>query len=620
MDLLFLTRLAGVDLRTSESFDCEECFGHGAFQTRMLFLILLGSFTTHCQTLVVSLVTGDVDHWCKSPAGMNISAADWKHIAIPMEADGRFSRCRVYGRCKPLAEHGTFVDRQDVDAVAPASGSWYKRCLLDQVQDINSTSDAPCEAWDYDVRTAESSAVSTWNMVCDRRLMRVVLVTMQSSGSVFALVLVGAFADYIGRRTLLLGSAIALLMCTICTFAATGYVYYATARFLNGGSVAVAAVFAFIIPFESMTHANRPQQVLLLAVLGLALCEVWTVVTNAVVIDWRLKQVIYLAPTALLLPALCFVRESPRWLVAKGRLDAAEAVMMRAATINNFPLPATACLVQKLKEHVKNHAGCESPDKGDLLDARSLRRRALALFVVCFSISFVFYIDAVSVLQYKEFWIPCFTVVVTLLAYVVMHYLITGVTLVTVLSVCFVLLGCIQCALSIAAGVALGKLTETLLVVSKGVSNVLVIHCFTYVMELFPSAVRAGVLCWSFACGRVASMCAVLILVLEPAGYEDVVFGMTALFLFASLLMIRVLPRTTVVEEAKIVARDPTDSSRMFMDHMKRTLESKMLRRRSRAPSTESARSSNRRSKSTGSSSSGSSKASSRPRTGQGPE
>ncbi|KAH7940343.1 solute carrier family 22 member 7 [Rhipicephalus sanguineus] len=608
MDLLFLSRLARLDLRTSESFDCEECFGHGPFQKWMLFLILLGTFITHCQTLVVSLVTGDVDHWCKPPDGLNISAAEWKHTAIPMETDGSFSRCRVYERCKPLAEHDILVDRQDVGAVAPASGSWYSRCFPDQVQDINSTRDAPCEAWDYDIRTAESSAVSTWDMVCDRRLMRIFLVAMQSVGSIVALVAVGAFADYIGRRTLLLGSAIAMLTSTICTFLATGYAYYAMARFLAGGSSTVNVVFTYILPFESVTHAHRPQQLLLLAVIGVSLCEVWTVVINPVLIDWRLKQVIFLAPAALILPALWFARESPRWLVAKGRLDAAEAVMMRAATMNNFPLSATASLVQKLKEQAKNRAGC-CDDNEDLLDARSLRSRALAMFAVCFSILFVFYVDTVSVVQYKEFWIPAFTVVITLLAYVLMHYLITGVTLVTVLSVCFVIVGCIQCALSIAATARFGKLTRTLLVLSKGVSNVLVIHCLTYIMELFPSALRAAVFCWSYACGRVAGMLAVLILVLQPAGYEDVVFAMTALFLFASLLIIRNLPKATVVEEAKIVSRDPTDSNKMCMDHMKRTLGNKMMRRRSPASGTESSRSTNRRrARSTGSNSSGSSK------------
>ncbi|KAL1437528.1 hypothetical protein MTO96_048909 [Rhipicephalus appendiculatus] len=90
MDLLFPQKLAGADLRTSESFDCAEAFGHGPYQKRMLLLILLGMFSVNCQTLVVSLITGDVDHWCKQPDGFNISVADWKNIAIPMESDGTF--------------------------------------------------------------------------------------------------------------------------------------------------------------------------------------------------------------------------------------------------------------------------------------------------------------------------------------------------------------------------------------------------------------------------------------------------------------------------------------------------------------------------------------------------
>ncbi|KAH7939701.1 hypothetical protein HPB52_016135 [Rhipicephalus sanguineus] len=88
----------------------------------MQFLILLGSFTTHCHALVVSLVTGDVDNGCEPPTDLNISAADSKGIAIPIEADGRLNRCRVCERRKPHAEHGTAVERQVVGAVVPAAG------------------------------------------------------------------------------------------------------------------------------------------------------------------------------------------------------------------------------------------------------------------------------------------------------------------------------------------------------------------------------------------------------------------------------------------------------------------------------------------------------------------
>ncbi|XP_037580754.1 solute carrier family 22 member 7 [Dermacentor silvarum] len=599
MDILLPQRLAGVDLRTSESFDCEEGFGHGPFQKRMLVLILLGAFSISCQTIVVSLVTGDVDHWCKPLAGFNMSAADWKNIAIPIEADGRFSRCRVYERCKPPVELGNSVELGKSGAGPVVAYRWYNKCFLNEheLQDINDTRDAPCEEWDYDVRTAETSAVSYWNMVCHRRLLPAALVTLQNVGALVALVLVGAFVDYVGRRVLLLGSAVAVVTCTVSTLVATSYVHYAVTRFLTAASVAVHVVFTFLIPFEVMTHTHRPHQVLFLAVMGSALCDVWIVIVKSIVMNWYLKQIIFLAPTAILLPALSTARESPRWLVAKGRLDAAEAVMMQGAKTNNFPIAVTACLVEKLKEQINSRAGQEGADKDDLIDCRSLRRRALAMFSVCFSISLVFYVNAFSSAQWKGFWIPGLTVVVTLLTSAAMHFLMTGVALITVLSRCFFMTGVIQCALSIAASAGLGTITKVLLVLSKGASTVIFVHCFTYVAELFPTAVRGGAVCWAFACGRAAAMCAAMTLVLKPTGHEDVVFGVTGLLLFASLLVIRALPRTTVVEEAKIVARHAADSTRIALDHMKRTLEQQTRQNTAKTASTESFKSCGKKSR-----------------------
>ncbi|KAL3227257.1 hypothetical protein MRX96_024222 [Rhipicephalus microplus] len=460
---------------------------------QMLFLIFMGAFSVECQTLVVSLVTGDVDHWCKPPIHLNISAADWKNVAIPIETDGSFSSCRVYERCKTPTHLRDSDDYQKDDSAPAETGWWYNRCFnVSELQGANDNRDALCDAWDYDPNTAETSAISSWNLVCDRRLAPAGLVTLQNIGAVVALIVTGAFVDYVSRSAVLLGSYAAVAISTV----------------------------------------------------------------------------------SLLLAALATARESPRWLIAKGRLDEAEAVMMEAAEANKFQLALTACLVEKLREHTDNRVYQEYDNREeDLLDARSLRRRALVMCGVCFSISFVFHVGALSTVEYNEFWIVCFTVIVTLLTYVVMHFLIAGVTLVMVLSTCFLLAGCIQCALSVAVGTGPGMATKILLVLSKGVSDVILVHCFTYVLELFPSAVRAGVACWAFACGRVAAICAVVILVLRPVGHEDVFFAATGLVLFVTLLFIRALPRTTVVEEARIVARRASASSRIAMQHMKRTLE-----------------------------------------------
>ncbi|XP_075529950.1 solute carrier family 22 member 7-like [Dermacentor variabilis] len=608
MDLLLPKRLAGADLRTSESFDCEEAFGHGPFQKRALLLILLGVFSLNSQTAVVPLVTGDVDHWCKPLAGFNISAADWKNTAIPTEADGRFSRCRVYERCKPPVQPSSSTEDGRIGAGQAEAGWWYSRCFLGK-RELNDTSDAPCEEWDYDVRTAETSAVSYWNMVCHRRLLPAALVTLQNTGSVVSLTLLGAIVDYVGRRAMLVGSAVATVTCTVCTFVATSYVSYAVARFLSGGSAAAYTIFAFLIPFEVMTHTHRTHQVLFLAVVSAAIGQIWKAIVKFVVVDWRLKQVIFLAPTAFLLPALSAARESPRWLVAKERLNAAEAVMMHAAKTNNFPLATTACLVQKLREQVEKRKGQEGAEKDDLIDCNSLRRRALAMFFVCFCISFVFHVSTFSTARLGEFWIPGLTVVVTLLTYAAMHFLVTGVALITVLTSCFVLTGIIQSALSIAAGARLGTVTKVLLVLSTGTSTVIFIHCHTYVLELFPSAVRGGAICWAFASGRVAATFASLTFILKPNGHEDVLFAVTGLFMFACLRVIRALPRTTVVEDAKIVTRLASESTRLSVDHMKRTLVRKTKHKGLKTTSADSSKSSGRkRRKSSASSITGSSK------------
>ncbi|XP_070382656.1 solute carrier family 22 member 7-like [Dermacentor albipictus] len=609
MDLFLPQRLAGVDLRTSRSFDFEEGFGYGPFQKRTLFLILLGAFSVNCQTVVVSLVTGDVDHWCKPLAGFNISAADWKNIAIPREADGRYSRCRVYKRCKPPA--------------GPAVvGRWYNRCFLSEreLQDTNDTRDAPCEEWEYDVRTADTSALSYWNMVCQRRLLPAAIFTLENTGAVISLILFGAFVDYVSRTAMLVGSTVVVATGTVCFFVAIGYAQYAVALLLTGASAAVHTVFAALIPLEMMTHAHRQQQPLLLVIMGLTLCEVWVVSVKCMFVGWRLKQVICLTPTALLLLALFTAQESRRWLVAKRRLEATEADMMQGAKTNNFPIAVMACLLKKLKEQIENEVGRESADREDLLDRNSLRRRALAMFVVCFSISFVFFIHAFSTAQYNESWIPSLTIIVTLATYLATHFLMTGVALVRVLTACFLLTGVIQCAITVTAVSNFGMIDKTLLVLSNRITNVLIVHCFMYVLELFPSAARAGVFCWGLASGRVSAMFVAVMLVLKSGVREDVVFAFAGLFLFASLFVIRALPRETVVEEARIVARCPSDSSRMSTYHMKRTLEQRLLRKNSKISSLQSSRTSRKGRKSGSINSPGSYSMPRRSRTERGPE
>ncbi|XP_070384020.1 solute carrier family 22 member 7-like [Dermacentor albipictus] len=576
MDLLFPQRLSSCDLRTSESFDCQEGFGYGAFQKRLFVLLLLAALSLNCQTTVLPIILGDVDHWCKRPENLNISAADWKNSAIPLEADGKPSHCHVYERCMPPADQDVST-RQWVDSAAQGQTNWYyNECVINNraPETSNDTREMSCEEWDYDNRTAKTTAVSTWNLVCHRRLRLAAISALQNAGSVLFLGPFGAFADSLSRKTTLLASAAALVATTLCTFLATNYHLYTLARFLVGGSVGLNDVFSIVVPFEVTTHAHRPLQVLFWTALGILLGDVWFIVVQRVSVDWSLKQIIFLAPAALLLPASFIAPESPRWLVARGRLEEAEAVMMQAAETNNFPIADTAALMDKLKEEIEARKAPQAANEEELLDSYSLRRRALAMFTAYFAMTFSYYVANYSSAPMEDAWIPYVKVAVTVVAYGMMHVLVTGVALVTVLSACFGVTGVMYCLLTVAAAAGLGTVESLLLVLCRGTSIVIILHCFVYLLELFPSAVRCGAMCWMFACGRVGATFASVTFVLNLAGHEDVAFGLAATLLFASLLVIRTLPRTTLIERAK--EESPGDANchrKSYVGHMMRTLD-----------------------------------------------
>ncbi|KAL1428435.1 hypothetical protein MTO96_002812 [Rhipicephalus appendiculatus] len=419
MDLFFPQRLARYDLRTSESFDCQECFGYGAFQKRLFILLILSGFSVISQTSIVTLVFGDGDHWCKRPMGFNISAAEWKNIAIPLEADGRLSKCRIYERCVPPV---------DLSPSKPAADG--------QRQAVNDTREIPCDEWEYDDSVADSTAVSSWNLVCHRRLLRIAVVALQYAGAVIFLVTSGLYADSLSRRSCLLASA----------------------------------------------------------------------------------------------------------------------------------------LMERLREQVKARTRSPKVSDKEILDTNSLRRRALALFFAYFSMTFSYYVAVFTTAPIHKAWIPYGIAAATLFACGSMLVLVTDIALVTVMNTCFVMIAVVDCLLCAAAVAGMAPIKNILNVLSRGVSLDMLIHFLVFVMELFPSAVRSGTLCWVFASGRVGAMFASVTFVLQVEGREDVAFAVAALLLFVSLLVIRVLPRATMVEQAK-EANIGTSYRRNYIQHMRRTLD-----------------------------------------------
>ncbi|KAH9380405.1 hypothetical protein HPB48_017600 [Haemaphysalis longicornis] len=536
MNLLHPVRRSTTGLIISESFDCYDAFGHGVFQFQMIVLVISAILALNCHSLVMPVIARDIDHWCKQPRDSNVSSADWRNHFIPIEADGRPSRCDVYKHLN---------DSSEADVI-------------------------PCREWEYG-SGSETTVVSTWNLVCHRRVLLVATLAVQNTGSIVFAAIAGPLTDYIGRVPVTYASLGLLLASTIGSGFVTSYVIHTVFRFFCGGSVLVLSLAILTILFEMTTHDRRPLDVVFAGTISFVLSDVWVIITMPLELHWVVKHAIFLAPALIPVAAFFVVNESPRWLVAIGNLDEAEHVMLEGAKLNRFPLANTACLMVKLRELVNNtdHESIGHNEEGVFREC-SLQRRLLIMIAAHFSLTFSLYTVIFSVPQDKAA-VRNVSFVMLLLVYCLIHVLTTRMPLVQVIRFCFLMLGGFQCLISAGLGSQPTVVVEGLAALSRAFATVGIFVSIVYVLELFPTAVRGTAISWTLAGGRVGAVCASMVFVLRKDGRGDVAFFLSGCALFWSLLALRYLPRATGVECAKNKARQHTNQRQILIDDMKRT-------------------------------------------------
>ncbi|KAH9366989.1 hypothetical protein HPB48_022311 [Haemaphysalis longicornis] len=265
-------RFIVVDIETSEGFDCKQVFGHGHYQKGLVFFAII----------------------TMQPNDVNISSDAWKSMAIPVEADGRHSRCTVYA--------------------SPG--------------DLNDTTVVECDSWHYDPETREQQHRPRVEpsvqpaFTKDYRHRR----------------LHGQFVGFPGTLGLLLRPlrpptcrpglyAFVVMVATVgCCFAKT-YLMYVVARFFVSGSAMSLFINVGMILAESCSFASRPTLI--------SFSRPPSPCSKQVPhLSWFLRQLVMVAPTLLVPAGFFLIAESPRWLIASRKLIAAESFMLAAAKAN----------------------------------------------------------------------------------------------------------------------------------------------------------------------------------------------------------------------------------------------------------------------------------------------
>jgi MFS transporter, SP family, sugar:H+ symporter len=215
--------------------------------------------------------------------------------------------------------------------------------------------------------------------------------------------LAGRLADVLGRRAVMLAAAVLFILSALASGAAGSAVIFALARFVAGMAVGAASVLSpayisEVTPAHLRGRLSSLQQIMIIAgLLGAATSNLLLQRTAGSSLGeilgypaWRWMFWAQAMPALLFLLSLLFVPESPRFLVAKGRMEEARQVLTRL-----FGADSANQVADEIKASL---ASDHQPSLADLKDPASGKWRkivwtgiGLAVFQQLVGINVVFY-------------------------------------------------------------------------------------------------------------------------------------------------------------------------------------------------------------------------------------
>ncbi|KAL1469458.1 hypothetical protein MTO96_025066 [Rhipicephalus appendiculatus] len=498
---------------------CMAPYGHGNFQRRTLFFGIAALAALQCHSSAFVLITGRVDHWCKPPAAfLNLSDEEWKKIGIPVDAEGHHSRCFFYARPGvPAAANNT-----------------------------TTAEEVACTAWDYDQEKATSTARSLWNIVCHRRWLLVLGNTVYMSGALFVVPVAGHVADTVGRQPVITAAVLALVATTVGSCCTESYPAYLAASFANSACVSSVFVVTIILLFELTPLSYRALYISLLAFIGVVVTDAFIFVLTMLRLSWSLTRAVVLSPTFLLLPSLYVVSESPVWLLTHSKMQRAEVVMMRAAVINGVERGQALYYVRRLLDQLDKRRHCDTRiSLSSVVTPGVVRTRAAIVFCTSFSIMLAFYVTSWVRIHHESPEMKVAFVCLSLPCYAVMYLAMSTFGRKQLLMCILPLLGSVCTVRSVMIEMGHPLLSDVLLIAARDCSIVAMQATYLCIAEIFPTAVRCGVMCAAYAFGRLGAIVSAVLETLRHSGRDDLIFVIIGFLTFASFLLVLWLPETS---------------------------------------------------------------------------
>lgn len=223
--------------------------------------------------------------------------------------------------------------------------------------------------------------------------------------------LAGRFADVYGRRSVMMLAALIFIVSALASGAAHSAVFLAIARFFAGAAVGAASVLSpvyisEVTPAHVRGRLSSVQQVMIISGLtGAFLANYWLAGAAGSSLGefwlgqpaWRWMFWVQAAPALLFLVTLLLIPESPRFLVAKGRIEEASNVIDRLFGAGSAAVKVPEIQASLARDHAPSLKDIQKPGTTGLGGWRPIVwvGIGLAVFQQLVGINVVFYYGAV---------------------------------------------------------------------------------------------------------------------------------------------------------------------------------------------------------------------------------
>ncbi|CAL4114125.1 unnamed protein product [Meganyctiphanes norvegica] len=399
----------------------------GRWQRHLFLIVGLGNICVVFQTVGAVFINATPGHWCDvglaqtfNGDNTNITTMD---LFIPRD-NGGYSTCLYYKRnntsvINTITPQYNLNDNKDEQLLSEENKIGTKsadKISADEGDNLGDDSaiggigigklsypDGPterCNKWYFDRSTFDTTIVTEYNLVCDRRWLSSSVQVCYMLGFLVGSLIMGDISDRFGRRrtSLFCSVSLVILGCS-CAFM-QDFWGLLVLRFLLGLAGAGISLVNFVLLLEVVSLKLRTSYGMLYGMtfgLGFPVLAAFAYCIR----NWRHLQLAVSCSSALMLANFKLLPESPRWLSTKGYQVEAVRVLRNIAKANGRNLPPDHEMIKYIKKPK------EDPDQSPksfsarcinilevqftLVRTPNMRRRCLVCFYMWFVAAMTYY-------------------------------------------------------------------------------------------------------------------------------------------------------------------------------------------------------------------------------------